>query len=71
MNYLLEQDPTEAAHDKHCAVCGSTDIEYVRNMGLYPTNIMWEGKLCQRVRKTLWLCNTCGRAFTSNQFITE
>jgi ribosomal protein L37AE/L43A len=71
MKYLHEPDPEEAAHDHHCQGCGSEKIEYVRDLGMFPVNVMWEGKLCQRVRKTLWLCNHCGCSFASNQFITQ
>jgi len=71
MKYALEPDPTEAAYDKHCPGCDSTKIEFVKDMGVFPTNVMWEGKWCQRVKKTLWLCDECGRMFSNNHFITQ
>jgi hypothetical protein len=71
MPYIIEPDPTEAAHDNHCQCCGSSDIEFVKDLGVFSVNLMWDGKLCQRVKKSLWLCNTCGRSFASNKFITH
>ena len=71
MNYIMEPDPVVAAHDNHCQGCGSSDIEFVKVLGTFPCNVTWNGKPCQRVKKLLWLCNTCGRSFTSNEFITQ
>jgi len=71
MNYALEPDPTEAAHDNHCPGCGSPRIEFVKDIGYYPVNLIWEGKPCQRVKKSLWLCDDCGRTFASNKFIIQ
>jgi hypothetical protein len=71
MNYLIEPDPTEAAHDGRCPVCGSTDIHFEKDIGMFPVNVMWEGKLCQRVKKSLWSCGACERRFSSNKFFTQ
>ena len=71
MNYLMEPDLTEAAHDGRCPMCDSQNIEYVKELGTFPANTMWEGKLCQRVKKSLWRCNQCHRQFASNKFITQ
>jgi hypothetical protein len=71
MKDTLEPDPTEAVHDRRCACCNSSTIEFVKDMGFSPANLIWEGKLCQQVKKTLWLCNDCGRTFASNHFITQ
>ena len=71
INYILESDPTEAAHDGYCPLCDSKNITFVKERGTFAVNIMYEGKLCQRVRKMLWLCEDCDRAFVCNQFITQ
>ena len=71
MNHTLETDPTEAAHDGRCPICESSNIKFVQELGMFPVNIMWEGKICQRVKKSLWLCHECWRTFSSNQFITQ
>ena len=71
MNYLMEPDPTEAAYDGRCPLCDSANIEFLRDLGIYPVNTMWEGKLCQRVKKSLWQCKHCHRQFASNKFITQ
>jgi len=66
-----ELDPTEAAHDGHCPLCGSTDIGFIKDRGIYAASGVWAGKPYQRVKKSLWFCDTCARAFVSNKFITE
>jgi len=71
MTYILEPDPTKAAHDSRCPLCDSANIEFVKDLGMHPVNTMWEGKLCQRVKKSLWQCNHCHRQFASNKFITQ
>jgi transposase-like protein len=71
MNYALDPDPMETTHDKFCPGCDSTMIEFVKDLGLFSINIMWEGKICQRVKKSLWLCDDCGRTFSRNHFITQ
>ena len=70
MNYALEPDPVEAAHDGRCPGCGSTHIQFEKDIGIYAVSGIWEGKPFQRVKKTLWQCCTCMRLFTSNKFYT-
>ena len=69
MTYILEPDPMKAAHDGRCPLCGSADIQFERDLGIYPVNTMYEGKLCQRVKKSLWQRKRCYRLFASNKFI--
>jgi len=71
MTYTLEPDPTEAAHDGRCQICDSTNIAFVKDLGMFPVNTMWEGRLCQRVKKSLWRCEECHWYFASNKFITQ
>ena len=70
MNYIIEPDPMEAAHDGRCELCDSPNIEFVRDLGMFSVNTLYEGKLCQQVRKSLWTCQECFRTFVSNKFIT-
>ena len=71
MRTIMEPDPTEAAHDGRCPGCGSKHIQFIKDLGMYPVNLMWEGKPCQRVKKSLWQCDECWRSFASNKFITQ
>ena len=71
MHYILEPDPTEAAHDGRCPVCSSENIQFEQDLGIYAESGMWEGKPFQRVKKSLWRCNECWRRFTSNKFFTQ
>jgi predicted Zn-ribbon and HTH transcriptional regulator len=69
--HILEPDPMEALHDGRCPACDSENIEWVNDLATYPVEMMFEGKLCQRVKKSLWQCHHCGWYFASNKFITQ
>ena len=71
MHYTMEPDPTEAAHDGRCPACDSANIEFVKDLGIHVASGMWEGKLYQRVKKSLWSCGECDRRFASNKFFTQ
>jgi len=71
MHPNLEPDPSLAVHDGHCPGCGSVRIEFEKDLGTYPANVMHEGKLCQRIKKSLWRCDECWRLFSTNKYITE
>jgi C4-type Zn-finger protein len=71
MKHTLEHDPEETVHDGRCPLCGSPNIEFMKDLGMYPVNLMYEGKPCQRIKKSLWHCKQCWRSFASNKFITQ
>jgi hypothetical protein len=71
MEYILEPDPSEAAHDDHCPACDSANIQFDKDLGFYTASGMWAGKPYERVKKSQWHCDDCMRLFVSNKFITE
>jgi len=70
MNHFLEPDPEEAAHDGRCPVCGSQNIVFEKELGIYAATGVYAGKPYQRIQKALWRCDECDRLFACNHFIT-
>jgi hypothetical protein len=71
MYYILEPDPEKAAHDGRCPLCGSENIGFEKDLGIYPAGGMREGKPYQQIKKSLWRCDNCLRLFASNKYITQ
>lgn len=71
MEPILEPDPSEAAYDDVCPVCGSKEISLVRHVGRIPVTIYHGAKRFDWIEKNIYVCESCLRHFTYNKYISD